>query len=407
MNKKKLLTIAFILPENGFPVPAICGGAIETLMTMLLEENERNGCFRFVFFCDSGKTGESRRIGYEHGVCYYRGKPSKEKKEPPELFKKVYGKCGRYALKWFPNTTAYYREAAKAVARERADYVLAEGGVPNCYSAFLRKLDRDRIVIHLHHYFAAMPLYSRIFGKTLAVSQFLAEEWEKNGGTEKENIFLWKNCVDAVRFQKVLTAEERAESRNTLGYTHDDFVVLFCGRIIEIKGVIPLIQAVLSVEDSAVKLLLIGSSDFARGNQGDYAEKVAELVKKNGRRIRHIGYIPNEKLARYYQSADIEVIPSLCQEAAGLVALEGALSGLPLIVTRSGGLVEYVDTRYTEVVEQDDQLVRHLAEKISALKADSTRRRIMAEGAYRNAAAYTKERYYKEFTEIVGMWEKE
>lgn len=40
--------------------------------------------------------------------------------------------------------------------------------------------------------------------------------------------------------------------------------------------------------------------------------------------------------------ADVQVVCSICEEAAGLVAIEGMMSGLPLIITDSGGLPEYV-----------------------------------------------------------------
>ena len=42
-------TIAFVLPSFALPVPDRKGGAIEALMTMLLEQNEEAGKFRFIF----------------------------------------------------------------------------------------------------------------------------------------------------------------------------------------------------------------------------------------------------------------------------------------------------------------------------------------------------------------------
>ena len=38
---EKKLKIAFIISDEGLPVPAVFGGAIETLVTLLIEENEK------------------------------------------------------------------------------------------------------------------------------------------------------------------------------------------------------------------------------------------------------------------------------------------------------------------------------------------------------------------------------
>lgn len=84
------------------------------------------------------------------------------------------------------------------------------------------------------------------------------------------------------------------------------------------------------------------------------------LAKKYPEQIRNLGYIPNNALYRYYQASDLQVIPSLWKETAGIVAIEGMLSGLPLIVTRSGGMVEYVDETCAKILERDDRLVENL-----------------------------------------------
>ena len=67
----------------------------------------------------------------------------------------------------------------------------------------------------------------------------------------------------------------------------------------------------------------------------------------------HVGYINNDELYKYYQIADMQAVPSMWEEAAGLVAIEGMASGLPLVVTRSGGMVEYVDEKCALTVDKE------------------------------------------------------
>ena len=55
--------------------------------------------------------------------------------------------------------------------------------------------------------------------------------------------------------------------------------------------------------------------------------------------------------------ADVQVVCSICEEAAGLVAIEGMMSGLPLIITDSGGLPEYVGENAYAVLKKKNALI--------------------------------------------------
>lgn len=58
--------------------------------------------------------------------------------------------------------------------------------------------------------------------------------------------------------------------------------------------------------------------------------------------LTYLGKLDREIVARQLASARIVIIPSLCQEPAGLVALEAMATGTPLIVYDRGGLAECV-----------------------------------------------------------------
>ncbi len=55
---------------------------------------------------------------------------------------------------------------------------------------------------------------------------------------------------------------------------------------------------------------------------------------------------PHDRLARYYQAADVCVVPSRT-ESFGLVALEAAACGTPVIAANVGGLRLLVDDGVT------------------------------------------------------------
>jgi hypothetical protein len=124
------------------------------------------------------------------------------------------------------------------------------------------------------------------------------------------------------------------------------------------------------------------------------------LALKNTGRIIFTGYVNNEELYKYHQISDIQVIPSLCEDAAPLVPIEGMCSGLPLIVTDSGGMIEYIDDACALVVSRDE-IVKNLTKAIMRAKADDAwRRKASHEGPLR-AEKFSEEAFYRNFVSLI------
>ena len=60
-------------------------------------------------------------------------------------------------------------------------------------------------------------------------------------------------------------------------------------------------------------------------------------------RIKFLGFLRHEELARMLNRHRIMVIPSLDKEGFGIVALEGLACGCKVIASDAGGLTEAVD----------------------------------------------------------------
>ena len=58
------------------------------------------------------------------------------------------------------------------------------------------------------------------------------------------SISVLKNMIDLSKFAKNIHHEEKTQIRRNLGFSLDDFVIIYCGRIIEVKGVKELIRCV-------------------------------------------------------------------------------------------------------------------------------------------------------------------
>ena len=141
---------------------------------------------------------------------------------------------------------------------------------------------------------------------------------------------------------------------------------MFCGRFIPVKGINELLNAFEIIENKRIKLLLIGSANFSSPEETVFSKQIVDRSKRMDNVI-YIGYIPNEQLPEYYASADVLAVPSVWEEGAGLVAIEGMASGLPLIITQSGGMVEYVSDECGIKLPIDSELSNNLANSIVEL----------------------------------------
>lgn len=72
-------------------------------------------------------------------------------------------------------------------------------------------------------------------------------------------------------------------------------------------------------------------------------------------RVRFLGGLPQEDLARYYSEADLFVLPSVFDEPFGMPLAEAMACGTPCVATIAGAFPEIVDHRQTGLlVKRDD-----------------------------------------------------
>lgn len=101
-------------------------------------------------------------------------------------------------------------------------------------------------------------------------------------------------------------------------------------------------------------------------------------------RVRFRGFVPYTELARFYREADVFLFPSVWDEPFGMPAAEAMACGIPIVVTRGGGLAEVVDDGVTgRAVPRDDAAAT--AGAIEELLQDPKRRAEMGEAGRERA----------------------
>lgn len=391
--------IALVVPE-GLPVPAVRGGAVEELVTILIEENEIHKQAEFYVFSMADEAAQEKGKQYQYTHMIYLPATS--------IWDRIANRVIRYTDRMLhailPHKKtmidiAYYRRVYRYLRKHPVDAIVAEGGKYEQFRRFSEEYGKEKLYLHVHHHLLCESYFDHIFGRAIGISNFARNEFLRTTQVADIQGYTVYNSVNQDKFTKQISQQERQELRRQLGFEPEDIVVVYCGRIIPVKGARELVQAIVNITNPGIKLLMIGSANFGTNEETPYVQEVKSLLKQAGNRVKFTGYLPNTELYRYYQAADIQAIPSLWEEAAGLIAIEGMLSGLPLIVTISGGLIEYAPADVAVQIERDG-VVANLQDAITDLAQHPDKRMEMSEKSREQAKKFPKSRFYHDFTEV-------
>jgi D-inositol-3-phosphate glycosyltransferase len=155
----------------------------------------------------------------------------------------------------------------------------------------------------------------------------------------------------------------RPQARRALGLPLDGRLLLFVGRIQPLKCADMAVNTLAELSgrsDVSYHLVIVG------GPSGPHGEKslggLLDLADARGVR-EHVHFVapqPHELLSSYYRAADVSLVPSR-SESFGLVALEAAACGTPVVASAVGGLTTLVDHGHTGFLVENPTPDRYAA----------------------------------------------
>ena len=227
--------------------------------------------------------------------------------------------------------------------------------------------------------------------RVVACCQVVADAYHRQTGVASEKIAVVYN---AVAFDPLPSAEERASARALLGLRPDALVVGTLGRLTEQKAHRTLLEAVarLALRLPHVALVIAGDGPL-RG------ELEAQAVRLGlGDRVRFLGV--RRDRATLYGAMDVFALPSLW-EGLSLSLIEAMGAGRPLVATAVGGNPEVIeDLRTGLLVPSGDP--RALAEALESLLRDPQLSRTL--GAAACEAARTRFGIDRHVAEIADLY---
>ncbi|MBT3230655.1 glycosyltransferase family 4 protein [Candidatus Uhrbacteria bacterium] len=201
--------------------------------------------------------------------------------------------------------------------------------------------------------------------------------------------------VDAERF----TPKEALDIREELAISRDSKAIIFVGGLDDahyFKGVDVLIEACAKLADDIDwDLIIVGD-----GNKKVQYQELA-VQRRVVNKIHFVGRLSNDDLPRYYQAADVHVLPAINRcEAFGLVTLEAAASGLPSVVSNLPGVRTLVKERETGLVVPPSDVGALILALTFMLQKDELRYRFGKAARERVERRFAPGVIYKELREV-------
>lgn len=366
-----------IITPGRLPIPAVQGGAVETLVDLLLNYNEVELKNEIYVVTTYDEKAEQISHKYQYTHFYYI-----------EM-----GCIWNYLIKkhWIPYRAADTIFSIGAVQRQKNcsiqfDCVVIENELVNgrIWKRFFERSGRKgRFFYHAHNDDRRKEKkQNKRFLKecrgVITVSRYLETDLRDTCGLGNTKTIY--NGIDANLFCRKKTGGNREKLREKYGISKQECVIVFAGRLVPEKGIELLIRAWQSIAwNRRIKLLILGSSFFKDSNNTGFEAKLKSLCENYKDSIIFSGYIPHQEMPDFYSMADIGCIPSLWEEPFGLSCIEQMAMELPVIATDSGALTELVDSSCGIVLRRDMHLSETMAKAILELSSDPQKRRKMGE----------------------------
>lgn len=387
---KKVMFIA----ASDLPIPAYLGGATETLTEQLLLSNNSFDSYDVTVYSNCDYKNE-----VINGIDFKYIKKSFKDKLIFRFFWILRQLSFHYLPipNFFPNTIKKYDDMNKY------DVVVLEGNKDQVCS--LRRVYKGKIILHIHTVmtFTDKVMFAKkVFQKcdcVIANSNYAKRVMERIDPKNSDKISVLINCVKLSEFRN----DDRNEKKELLkkyNLKDDDFIVTFCGRLERGKGVLELIKAYKKTNIPG-KLLIVGSSWFSSNKVTKYIEKLKKEAENIKEKIVFTGYVQHKDIPSIYHISDVAVMPSIYEEAAGLVAIEAQAAGIPVIVSNVGGIPEYVDRESELIINYDEEFIDNIADAIRKLYYDANYYCTEKAKAIRSAQRFDISNYQKEFINIM------
>jgi lipopolysaccharide heptosyltransferase II len=261
---------------------------------------------------------------------------------------------------------------AEIIRKEEIDIVHARSRVPAWIAYFATRKTHTVFITTCHGYYKRHAA-SRVMGwakRVIVLSNIIARHMIDDFGVPYERISLIPRSVDLERFKYISPDKKRRE----------EFNVGIIGRLTAIKGHLHFIKAMAKVTGviPRIKIWIVGDAPVSRQA---YKEQLQMLVRRLGlwQVTQFLG--TQRDIPAVLSHLDLLVLATTTHEAFGRVIVEAQASGVPVVATRVGGVVDIIEDGKTGLLvgpaDPDS-----MAEAVIKVFQDVELSRFLAQNAY-------------------------
>ena len=380
-----------IITGGLLPLPAVKGGAIETLLQYYIDYNEEHKNFDLDVYSIFDEKACQEAKKYKFTKFYYIT-VSKILDKILFNFFRVINKLGHFD----PNFRyLYIKKICKLLKNKSYDLILIESD--NHFVLPIKKVNDSNIALYLHNDKLNKNFRNskKIFDACVSiqtVSKYIKNRVLTVDGALNSKVEFILNGIATENFKIKDRENVRRKLRLKYNINDNDFVFLFTGRIDFEKGVLELIKAFKKLQSKNIKLVILGGSFYSANRKTRYVKMVEREIDSDCNII-ITGYIPNNDIAKYHAMADCMIVPSQWDEPGSLVNLESFASGLPLISSDCGGTSQYTKNTKAILIQRGTRFVDDLSLAMQRVMESEKIREQMSDSELKQSEYFSKKRY--------------
>ncbi len=274
-------------------------------------------------------------------------------------------------------------QLAEIIKKEEIQIVHARSRVPAWIAYFACRKTNTVFITTCHgyykrHFFSHVMSWAK---RIIVPSNVIAQHMIKNFNAPYERIRLIPRSVDLEKF-KYISPHKRKK---------DKFNVGIIGRLTPIKGHLYFIKAMARAAQviPGLRVWIVGD---APPSKNAYKEQLRVLVKRLGISSCTDFLGAQKDIPEVLKDLDLLVLATTTQEAFGRVIIEAQASGVPVVATSVGGVIDIIDNEKTGLLVPAADPAS-IYEAVIKIFKDENLAKALSENAYKKV----KEKYNVEF----------
>jgi glycosyltransferase involved in cell wall biosynthesis len=315
--------------------------------------------------------------------------------------------CNKILRTNMPFNRFFHKRAVRSVLKREFDFVVVEN-----YPELVLELKEQRAVPYIHSDILnaetdnAREIVEKSY-KIITVSDFIRRRVLEAGGLTDGaargsraslggKVVAVHNSINDEFISKGDYAKYRKFYRKKYGLG-DGKVFVYLGRVSPEKGVLELVEAFRAAgfggaNDKSAKLLVVGGAWYGSRKVSPYLRNVMAAAEES---VVFTGYVDHDEIGKLLCCGDVGVVPSTCNEAAGLIVTEFLRARMSTITSDRGGIGEYAfaDNKVVKYAGREE-FVRDLSKAIKAAEVEKRDARMVEKAHDFSLAFNPRENYY-------------